>query len=118
MKFIFWLLKNRTIPLNILFAGYFVFLQPLLLQRLQATGGYRSFDPLVGGMLILLQLVGLAGVCLKLPVATYLSHHHFNIKLMKNPNLAAAAIGCTLFPWIFHLLFFVEQSGYNKPIHG
>ncbi len=107
MKFIFWLLQNRTIPLNILFAGYLVFLQPLLLQRLQATGGYQSFDPLVGGMLIVLQLVELAGVFLKLPVATYLSHHHFNNKLMKNPNLAAAAIGCILFPWIFHLLIAV-----------
>lgn len=104
MKLINWVLKYRSIPLNLLFAAYLLYIQPVILLRLNQTVGYTKTDYLVGWSLLILQIVELAGAALKLPVSTYYYRFYFSKKLMTNPTLGSASVGCLLFPWIFHML--------------
>jgi hypothetical protein len=107
MNILNWILKYRSIPLNLLFAAYLIFLQPIVVQRLQQTRSYTRIDPLVGYLLIALQLMELIGAALKLPMSSYLYLHRFNRKIMNSPTWGSASVGCLLFPWIFHLLIAV-----------
>lgn len=68
MEVIFWFMKYRSVLLNLLFVCYIAFLQPSLLERLQATRGYSIPDPLIGSVLLILPLVEFAAIRLKLPV--------------------------------------------------
>ncbi len=104
MKIINWILKYRSIPLNLLFAAYLLLIQPLVLHRLTQTAGYTRTDLLVGWGLLTLQLMELVGAALKLPVSSYYYRNYFSKKLMTNPTLGSASVGCLLFPWIFHML--------------
>ncbi len=104
MKLIFSIMKYRSIPLNLLFAGYLIFAQPIVIRRLSQTEGFTVLDPFIGWSMFGLQIIELFAVYLKLPVSAFYFKYHFNQKIIQNRVLSDASVGCLLFPWIFHML--------------
>ncbi len=98
----FWVFY-RTLLLNLIFAAYLVFLQPTVLQRLEATKGYRSADPLMGVLLLALPLLEVGGVYLKHPASAYYFHHCTAKRLRDDPMVGGVGVGIFLCAVILHL---------------
>jgi hypothetical protein len=71
MHLIFALQRSRFIWLNLLFAGYLWLLQPAVLQRLDASTQGNDPDWLMGGLLLGIQVIEMAGLLLKRPVGAF-----------------------------------------------
>lgn len=105
MRAVYWVLEYRNLLLNLLFGGYLLFLQPVLLRRLEATHGYSIPDPLIGSILLMLPLIELAGVYLKRPVFAFRFATCFpdNRSLLQNSRLRILAIVFTFFSQLFDM---------------
>ncbi|MBN2146132.1 MAG: hypothetical protein JW726_02045 [Anaerolineales bacterium] len=71
-----FLQRWRGTFLSLFFIGYLIFIQPGVLSRLQAISDMAIGDPLLGGILIALPIVELAGFYLKLPAYQYYRKHY------------------------------------------
>jgi hypothetical protein len=69
------LFKARPVLLNLLFIAYLWLLQPGLVARLNASQDGRG-DWAMGGLLLVIPLLEIAGILLKRPVRAYFSRHY------------------------------------------
>jgi hypothetical protein len=76
MHLIFALQRSRFIWLNLLFTVYLWLLQPAVLQRLGASTQGNDPDWLMGGLLLGIQVIEMAGLLLKRPVGAFYARRY------------------------------------------
>jgi hypothetical protein len=78
MMIISVLQRSRFAWLNLLFAGYLLFLQPAVLERLSASTQSERPDWLMAGVLLGLQVVEIVGLLLKRRLSAYYAQRYPN----------------------------------------
>lgn len=86
-----------------MYAVYLWQLQPVVLQRLDATLGFQGTDILLGSILLGLPLLELVGVYLKNPVSAYYAKHYFSKHIEENPKYSSLGVAVFILAAILHL---------------